>query len=208
MTRPFADRTLALAAVAEVFREHGYEGASLARIEAATGLGKGSLYHLFPDGKAQMADEVLADIAGWFEREVFAPLRDIADPGEGIETMLNTVEAYFCSGRRVCLVGAFALDATRDRFGQAIRGYFERWIAGLSTALAHAGHPDPGVQAEEIVGNIQGALVLARALGDPRVFSRRLGEIRSRFALLGKGPAQSEAPTSFAARCGRPMSSG
>ncbi|TGQ06111.1 helix-turn-helix domain-containing protein, partial [Mesorhizobium sp. M00.F.Ca.ET.217.01.1.1] len=41
--------------IGEVFREHGYEGASLALIGAATGLGKGSLYHFFPGGKEEMA---------------------------------------------------------------------------------------------------------------------------------------------------------
>ena len=49
-----------LGALGEVFRAHGYEGASLTLITQATGLGKGSLYNFFPDGKEQMAAEVLA----------------------------------------------------------------------------------------------------------------------------------------------------
>jgi AcrR family transcriptional regulator len=63
-----------LRALGEVFRAHGYEGASLTLITEATGLGKGSLYHLFPGGKEQMAAEVLADIDGWFELNIYAPL--------------------------------------------------------------------------------------------------------------------------------------
>ena len=34
-----------------VIRREGYDGASLAQLSTATGLGKGSLYHHFPDGK-------------------------------------------------------------------------------------------------------------------------------------------------------------
>ena len=64
------------AALGEVFRAHGYEGATLALISEATGLGKGSLYHLFPGGKEQMAAEVLADIDAWFELNIYAPLRE------------------------------------------------------------------------------------------------------------------------------------
>src|SRR5689334_1226155 len=40
-----------LSQLGEVFRAHGYEGASLTLITEATGLGKGSLYNLFPRGK-------------------------------------------------------------------------------------------------------------------------------------------------------------
>lgn len=41
-----------------VFRDHGYEGASLADLSRATKLGKSSLYHHFPRGKEQMAEAV------------------------------------------------------------------------------------------------------------------------------------------------------
>jgi AcrR family transcriptional regulator len=66
--------------VAEVFREFGYEGASLSRITEKSGVGKGSLYHFFPGGKEDMAKAVLDDVDAWFERHVFQPLRD--DPPE------------------------------------------------------------------------------------------------------------------------------
>src|ERR1700749_1985402 len=42
-----------------VFQDRGYEGASLADLSQATGLGKSSLYHHFPRGKEQMAEAVL-----------------------------------------------------------------------------------------------------------------------------------------------------
>ena len=57
MPRDVAGRDELLPALGEVFRAHGYEGASLTAITAATGLGKGSLYHFFPRGKEQMAEE-------------------------------------------------------------------------------------------------------------------------------------------------------
>ena len=62
-----AERAGILPVLAEVFRAHGYEGASLSLITRATGLGKGSLYHLFPGGKAEMAACGLAEIDAWFE---------------------------------------------------------------------------------------------------------------------------------------------
>ena len=74
MARSVAERSDTLPALAEVFRGHGYEGASLAIISNATGLGKGSLYHFFPGGKAEMVSAVLAEIDRWFEDKIFAVL--------------------------------------------------------------------------------------------------------------------------------------
>lgn len=177
-------RAVLLPKLGEVFRTYGYEGASLTLITAATGLGKGSLYHLFPGGKAQMAEEVLAEIDHWFEREVFAPLRDSDDAKAGIAHMFKAVDAYFRSGRRVCLVGVFALGAARDEFADAVHGYFEAWRAALVSALRRAGHArgEAAELSEDILAGIQGALVLARAADDPKLFSRALNRLRRRAA--------------------------
>src|SRR5258707_7695837 len=116
MAKSVSERAELLPLLAEVFRSHGYEGATLALIGEATGLGKGSLYHFFPGGKAQMAAEVLSEIDAWFEVNIFAPLRSAEDPARAIAAMLKGTEDYFRSGRRVCLVGVFALGAARDSF--------------------------------------------------------------------------------------------
>lgn len=168
--------------LAETFCEHGYEGASLSLISKATGLGKGSLYHFFPGGKAEMVEAVLADIEGWFEAHVFAPLRQADDPAAAIAAMFGTVSDYFRSGRRVCLVGALSLSDARDRFAEALRRYFVLWVEALSGTLARAGHPSQAATAlgEEIVGGIQGAVVLARALDRPETFERILLRLRER----------------------------
>lgn len=182
MTRPLAGRAQIVPLLAEVFRERGFEGASLAAISAATGLGKGSLYHFFPAGKEEMANAVLDEIGAWFEREVFAPLASGAP--DTIERMFDSVEAYFRSGRRACLVGAFALDESRDRFSLKISAYFARWIDALALALAARGYgrKKARARAEEIVSAIQGAIVLVRALNDPGAFARTLERLRKRAA--------------------------
>jgi AcrR family transcriptional regulator len=135
MARLVAERADILPILGELFREHGYEGASLALITERTGLGKGSLYHFFPGGKEEMAAAVLEEIERWFETNIFRPLREAADPLAAIAETLDATEAYFRSGRRVCLVGAFALDDTRDRFAQAISRYFTAWRDALASAL-------------------------------------------------------------------------
>ncbi|KQP36618.1 TetR/AcrR family transcriptional regulator [Methylobacterium sp. Leaf100] len=170
-------REAAIPALAEVFREHGYAGASLALLGARAGLGKGSLYHAFPGGKAEMADAVLDSIGAWFEAEIYAALRDDPDPRAAIRRMLSETDAYFRSGRRVCLVGALALSERRDRFGMRIAGYFAAWRDALTGALHRAGRAEAKILAEDAVLAIQGGLVLARALDDPGVFERLLARL-------------------------------
>jgi AcrR family transcriptional regulator len=176
------DRAALLPLLGEVFRAHGYEGTSLSLISQATGLGKGSLYHFFPGGKKQMAQEVLADIDGWFESHIFAPLRDPQDPHAAIAAMLAGVDDYFRSGHRVCLVGVIALGHARDEFVAPVNDYFLRWHDALAAALRRGGLSPPAARrrAEDALLSIQGALVLARARDDAGVFTRALAALKTR----------------------------
>ena len=172
-----------LQAIAEVFRRHGYEGASLSRLTAAIGLGKGSLYNFFPHGKEQMAAEVLAHIQRWFEAEIFVPLEETEDPWSGIERMFRSTERYFQSGQRICLMGLMALDGETP-FRTQIRAYFSDWQIALASAVHKSGKPQEEATdlAEEIVSGIQGALVLAHAQSDAGIFLRRMQSFRRRLA--------------------------
>jgi TetR/AcrR family transcriptional repressor of lmrAB and yxaGH operons len=184
MARMIKERADVLPRLAEVFRAHGYEGASLALISQATGLGKGSLYHFFPGGKEEMAAAVLAEIDRWFRENVFAPLRSAQDPRAAIAAMFEAVEGYFDRGGRVCLVGLFGLGDERDRFAEAIAGYFVEWATALALALERAGrHPDAArAIAEDVVAGVQGALVLSRSLKEPAAFLRVLDRLKQQAA--------------------------
>ena len=96
--------------------------------------------------------------------------------------MFDAVAAYFRSGRRVCLQGAFALGRERDLFAETIAGYFERWIASLTAALQAAGSSGPAAHlaAVETVAAVQGAIVLSRALADPEIFQQVIERSRAR----------------------------
>lgn len=182
MARVIAEREDVIPLLGEIFRTYGFEGASLARISEGTKLGKGSIYHFFPGGKEEMAEAVLAQVDQWFRQHIFEPLSEHADVVAGIQAMFDDVGSYFLSGRRVCLVGVFALGNERDRFAERIRNYFGAWIDALATALVRAGREpqDATALAKEVVGGIQGALVLARALDQTEIFTDTLSRLRYR----------------------------
>jgi TetR/AcrR family transcriptional regulator, lmrAB and yxaGH operons repressor len=183
--RVLTNRASAVPALAEAFREHGFEGASLAVLSKATGLGKGSLYNFFPGGKEEMMEAVLADIDHWFCEKIFLPLERASDPAAAISSMFEDVTAYFRSGRRVCLVGCLGLNTAGAAFAVTVKKYFARWISALTHCLefGKVSHDFARQLAEEAVSGIQGAIVLARALDDEATFHRVLR--RQHSALIG-----------------------
>jgi TetR/AcrR family transcriptional repressor of lmrAB and yxaGH operons len=180
MAKIVSERADLVPVMAEVFREHGFEGASIALLSERTGLGKGSLYHFFPGGKEEMAAAVLSDIGAWFTTKVFAPLQADSNPQAALDRMFRSVVEYFDSGRRVCLVGAFALASSRDLFAKQIRSYFRMWKEALAAALVRTGRDRLTADqlAEDVLAAIQGALVLSRALDDRAVFARAVARLK------------------------------
>ena len=184
MSRQIAQRHDVILTLGEIFRARGFSGTTLAEITAHTGLGKGSLYHFFPNGKKEMAETVLDGVTNWFKTNVFLLLHESKDPDLGIKKMFEAVDKYFYSGERICLVGAFALDDTRDQFKIKISAYFSAWAEALTLALKRNGCDTKQAKdaAEDILISIQGALVLARSQNDSEIFTRTLERLQKRLA--------------------------
>lgn len=161
------------------FRRHGYDGASLARLSAATGLGKASLYHHFPGGKADMARSALGRVGEWFVGNVFAPLHGPGVPEERLNRMILALNEFYDGGRKSCLVELFSAAPGETGLHDPVRRTVGLWI-GEFAALAEAASLPPALarsRAEDEVIRIQGALVVSRALDDREPFRRVLAEL-------------------------------
>ena len=160
----------------EAFRAYGYEGATVARLTEATGLGRGSLYHHFPGGKEQMAEVVLDYVAMWFDRSVFAPLRDEADPVRAVTAMIANLENFYRGGEASCLAGSLALGEAKEAFAAAVRRIFEQFIAELTALGVRVGRTPAEARraATDAVVRIEGALVVSRGTGDMTIFTSTL----------------------------------
>lgn len=169
----------AIAQLANVFRQYGYEGSTLARLSEATGLGRASLYHHFPKGKEEMASVVLAHINHWLEENILTPLRSGGQPAERIRAMSTKLDEFYNGGQQACLLGVLAIGASHQLFHGQIRAALTRWINTLAEVLVDAGlDADRARQrAEDAILQIQGSLVLARGLDNTAPFHRILQEL-------------------------------
>jgi TetR/AcrR family transcriptional regulator, lmrAB and yxaGH operons repressor len=161
-----------------VFREVGYEGASLTQLSKATGLKKASLYHRFPNGKQQMAEEVLGAALTWVEAHILKPLRSTAPPRERVAAVVDNLDAFYESGRQACLLNMLSSPrAEPGPFADSIKGAFEALVAAFSAAARDAGHEAKAarLRAERTIMLLQGSLVMCRGLGSVRPFKTFLG---------------------------------
>lgn len=182
MARTVLDRSDVVLALAGVFRRRGFESGSLSVIQQETGVGRGSLYHFFPQGKADMAAAVLAQVGDWFEERVFAPLRTTEDTSDAVAAMVREVGAYFTARERVCLFAAMTLGDERATFADTVRQYFTDWVEALAGSLRRGGLPagEAGERAVDAVATIQGALILARAHDDDTTLLSILARVERR----------------------------
>lgn len=168
-----------VARLAAVFRERGYDGASLAELSRAAGLGRSSLYHYFPGGKEDMARAVFDQVNRWIRDEALAPLRAEGTPAERLDRMIGSLDSFYAGGRDRCLLGNLVLGGARNLFQEQLSAAFRAWIDALTAVAAEAG-VDSGTareRAESAVVQIQGALVLAGGLDDPAPFRRVLSRL-------------------------------
>jgi TetR/AcrR family transcriptional repressor of lmrAB and yxaGH operons len=166
--------------LARTFKDVGYEGASLTAISEATGLKKSSLYHRFPGGKEQMAQEVLGGVASMLDGDLFPVLEGDASPECKMDGFVQVMDSVYASGRESCLLNM--LCPPRGAGGErtdAIAGTFRRLLDALGTVARQAGAVGKDAQrrAEEVLVTLQGALVVARGTNDPAVFERALGRL-------------------------------
>ncbi len=181
----------------ETFRARGYDGASLAELSAATGLGRSSLYHYFPSGKEDMALQVLDRLREGLEDALLAPLRSPGPPQERLDAMLCALDAFYDGGRKACLIERLCASVDRARFAPPLAGALTAWRDAVATLCRDAGLPDELAldRAEDVVSRVEGALVLAAGTGEPAAFGRALSRIRRTLLVATEPPGAGQDPT-------------
>ena len=174
------DDDVLLERLTETFKNVGYEGASLTLLSEATGLKKSSLYHRFPDGKAQMAEEVMAETGRVLDAEVFPLLSGDAPPDAKLGAFVRVMDGFYAGGRQSCLLNMLAPPrGEANACGQAISATFQRLLIALGAVARQTGATpaQAKLRAEQVLIELQGSLVVARGMDDPAIFGRALKRI-------------------------------
>lgn len=177
------DRSEAMVcALRDVFRAKGWDGASLSDLAAAAGLSRASLYHHFPNGKADMAAAALADVEARMAAEILAPLGDRSrSPRARVEAMAAVLDDYYRGGELGCLLGAFAWGARDHGLATRVAAALDSWVAALAAVGVEAGLAPETARRWALSGvsAIQGGLVMAQALGSPEPLRLALSDLPS-----------------------------
>lgn len=171
-----------LPALFQLFRLYGYDGVSLTKISEATGLGKASLYHHFPGGKAEMVQATMDYSQQWFEENVLQVLQQEGEAVERLQEMCDRLNTLHESGEQPCLLAALITGAPRDAFQAQVRARLKMMIEAIASLLTKAGLPAQIAQqrGEDAVIVIQGALILSRGLEDSTPFERAIAQLPSK----------------------------
>lgn len=184
MPAPLLPKDEVVARIARTFREQGYSGTSLAELAEQTGLGKASLYHYFPDGKKGMAIAALDAFGDALTRKVIDPLSGEGAPRARIAAMFDGFDEVYGQGSDLCLFALLSVGDARELFAPNIAPMVGKLANALAATLAETGlkTKEAAGTAEEIMVQLEGALIMARVLADPGIFQRALARLRTRFA--------------------------
>ena len=170
-----------LARCTEVFRTYGFEGATMSRLAAATGLEKGSLYHRFPGGKEQMALAVAKGVVAWLEANVFAVLKQSGSPQKRIKAVTEQLRIFYAEGTKSCVLDLLSIPSGGAELAAGLKSALQAWQKAFAEISQESGYGPSEAQrrAEDAIMRIEGSLVLSRVLGDSKPFHRALDELSS-----------------------------
>lgn len=169
-----------------VFRAKGYDGSSLNELADATGLKKASLYHRFPGGKKEMTEAVLDFMESWIHNKVYAVLTDEKIPtAQRLGEALMNIKLVYNNGREVCLYRSLSMDTGMALFGEKIEKGINQWLDSF-VSLGRAVGLDESIAmqfAKQTFVDIQGSLVLSKALDTTEPFENAIDQIRTRYTV-------------------------
>ena len=154
-------------------RATGYNGFSFRDIAGDVGIRSASVHHHFP---------TKGDLAAAVARRYTDRFLDAVGDAKG-PTMVQTFRKVFRGALdddgRMCLCGMLATEAglLPPEVAAETRRFFTLALARLTAALAAASPGEPGSEdrAFQVLATLEGAMTVARALGDPNAFDRATG---------------------------------
>jgi AcrR family transcriptional regulator len=161
-----------LISAVELFKRHGYNGTGFREVVAHSGAPRGSIYHHFPGGKAQLGTEAVT-FAGEFSNAFIAQKLNVDDVVAGFESFWRgwtraVAASDFDEGCPIVAVAAESHPEAPELTAAAATA-FANWRSTFATAFRTAGltkKRDAEDMATMVIAALEGATVLSRAARD------------------------------------------
>jgi TetR/AcrR family transcriptional regulator, lmrAB and yxaGH operons repressor len=188
--RPDRSRLALIENAATLFRRQGYAATGIKQILAAADVKAGSLYHHFPDGKAELAaavvDGVGSDITRLL-RSVLAAERPAVDiVATWIDILIAGLDGDPRDGCPIEPIATESVNASAPVRAASARA-FAGWCTAVADRLIRDGWPDAEARqtAQAVIALIEGALILSRIAGDRSALDA--AKVGARTLLSGPG---------------------
>jgi len=157
---------------ASLIRSRGVNATSFSDVLADSGAPRGSIYHHFPDGKRQLAEDAIQSTS----ERLLAHLRagSPTSPSDVLERFIAMWRQVVVAsaGSAGCVVAGVAIDTVpgEKELMEVVRATFRLWVAALAEELEAAGVPSARATpiAMATLAAMEGALILCRAEGNVR----------------------------------------
>jgi AcrR family transcriptional regulator len=163
-------RSKMVRSAAALIRTRGVSATSFSDVVADSGAPRGSIYHHFPRGKEQLAEDAIR----WTSERVLEHQRQCraTTPRGVLDCFIDTWRQVVIAsgGAAGCVVAGVAIDTIPGRPGliDVVRITFDSWVDQLAEQLAVVGVPAEraGPIARATLAGMEGALILCRAQRD------------------------------------------
>jgi TetR/AcrR family transcriptional repressor of lmrAB and yxaGH operons len=152
-----------------LMEKQGYHGTGLSEILSKSGAPKGSLYYYFPEGKEQIASEVVLQAGNILATRIREKTQDEPDAGKAIHNFLCSVaqrmeETDYHSGSPLTMLAMESVTQS-ERVNQACREAYDMLVDTFKEILVTKGGMEEvsaSSTAEMIVSAVEGSIVLSR----------------------------------------------
>lgn len=188
--RPDRSRAALVEQAALLFRRQGYAATGINQILEAADVKAGSLYHHFPDGKAQLAAAVVDGVGGDIKRLLRTFLATDASPADIVGRWIDMLaDGLAGDGRDGCPIEPIATESVHASpvVRVASARAFDGWCTAVAERLTADGWPTDAAMetARAIIALIEGAIILSRIAGDRAALDAAKVAAST---LLGAGP--------------------
>jgi TetR/AcrR family transcriptional repressor of lmrAB and yxaGH operons len=164
-------RVALIESAALLFRRQGYAATGVNQILEAANVKAGSLYHHFPDGKAELAAAVVDGAGGDIERLLRTFLGSERPPADIVTKWIDLLALGLAGDQRDgCPIEPIATESVHagGQMRDAAARAFAAWCAVVTDRLIRDGWPDEEARqtAQAVIALVEGALILSRIAGD------------------------------------------